>query len=136
MPDHIRAFLEPPRFAAISSIDPDGAPRQTVAWYRIEPDGRLLINSRRGRRWPANLDRDPRLSIAVVDAEDGYRWVGLTGHVEEVIDDVEVARDHILELYERYHGRPAPPETAATYRSMTRVTYLVRITAVHDHLED
>src|SRR6266536_2415409 len=47
-----RTFLEQRLFAALATIDPDGAPRQAVIWYRLEDDGRILINSRIGRRWP------------------------------------------------------------------------------------
>ena len=74
----IRAFLEQPLFAALATVDPDGAPRQAVIWYRLEDDDRILINSRVGRRWPSNLQRDPRVSLAIIGT-DGYAWVGLTG---------------------------------------------------------
>ena len=66
-----RAFLDAPRFAVIATIDPDGAPHQAVVWYRLDGD-EIVINSADGRRWPANLRRDPRIHFSV---EDGYRYV-------------------------------------------------------------
>ena len=64
------AFLDEPRYAAIATIDPDGGPRQAVVWYLLDGDT-IVINSLDGRRWPANLRRDPRISIAITDAERG-----------------------------------------------------------------
>jgi PPOX class probable F420-dependent enzyme len=134
--DAIRAFLEGPLVASVATSDDDGSPRQTVVWYRLEPDDRILLNSRTPRRWCANLVRDPRLAISVIDAADAYRWVGLTAVVEEVVDDVERARDDIVALAHRY--RPDGPTAAAVaaFRSQPRVSFVARITGVHDHLED
>jgi hypothetical protein len=136
LPDRIRQFLEPPRIASIATVDPGGAPRQVVAWYRLEPDGRILLNSRPPRRWCANLLREPQVAISVIDAEDPYRWVGLTGLVDETITEVERARDDIVALAWRYH--PDGPEAAsiAAFRTQPRITFLVRITGTHDHLDD
>ncbi len=67
MPDTIaltdtqRAFLRAPkRFAALATTDEDGTPRQTVIWYRLLADDRILVNGRSPRRWCANLDRTGR----------------------------------------------------------------------------
>ena len=129
-------FLAGRHFATIATIDADGAPRQAVVWYRLEPDGRILLNSRHGRRWPANLLRDPRLAIGVPDVDNGLRWLGMTGLVDEVVEDVERARDDIVALARRYSADgTADPEEEATFRSQQRITFLVRVAGVHDHLE-
>ena len=134
--DAVRAFLDQPHVASVATTDDDGQPRQAVVWYRLEPDGRILINSRPPRRWCANLVRDPRLAISVIDADDAYRWIGLTGLVEEVVDAVERSRDDIVALAYRYHPEGPTESSIAAFRSQPRVSFLVRITGVHDHLED
>lgn len=135
--DAARRFLAQPQVVSIATLDPDGAPRQAVAWYRLEPDDRILLNSCTPRRWCTNLLRDGRVSLAVVDPADGYRWLGLTGVVDEVIaDDVERARDDIVALAHRYQPEGPSPASIATFRRQPRVSFLVRISAVHDHLED
>lgn len=135
--DQVRAFLtEQNRFAVIATVDPDGGPRQTFTWIRFDPDGSVWINSRWGRRWPANLKRDPRASIAIVDLGDPDRWVGLTCVVEEIVDDVERARDDIVALAHRYHPEGPDPADIAGYRTQPRVMFRLRVNAVHDHLED
>ncbi len=132
----VRAFLEHPYVVSVATIDPDGAPRQAVAWYRLEPDDRILVNSRSPRRWPANLVRDPRVSLAVVDPVAPDRWVGMTAVVDEVVDDVEQAREDIVQLAHRYRDGGPTPESEAMFRSQPRITFRLRVTAVHDHLDD
>lgn len=133
--ERVRAFLLEPRFAAVATVDPNGAPRQALTWYRLDEHDDLWINSREGRRWPANLRRDGRLAIAITDAEDGYRWVGLTGRVVEVVDDLERGREDIVALAHRYHPEGPSAASLAMYRSQQRVMFRIELTGVHDHLD-
>ncbi len=129
----VRAFLEAPRYATIATTGADGEPHQAVVWYRLDPDGRILLNSRAPRRWPADLLRDGRVSISVIDEKDGLRWVGLGGVVETVVDDVPTARRDIVDLAHRYDG---PDADVAEFLTQQRISFRVRIERVHDHLED
>jgi PPOX class probable F420-dependent enzyme len=132
----IREFLSTGRhFATIATIDPDGTPRQAVIWYRMDGDG-LIINSRVGRRWPTNLLRDPRISVAVTDRDDGYRWVGVTGTAEPVADQATAQAD-IAAMAEHYDGDD--PESVADqiakFQAQERISFRIRIRAVHEHLD-
>jgi len=136
---HVRVFLAgPDRFATLATLDPGGAPRQAVVWYRLDPDGRIAINSADGRRWPANLRRDPRCSLSILDGADGYTFVALAGRVVETIDDQAVAQADIAAFARRYHADdPARVERlVARFLTQHRVTFRIEITSVHDHLED
>jgi len=134
LPPRVRAFLEAPRVATIATSGADGEPHQAATWYRLEGDGRILVNSRWPRRWPTELTRDGRCSLSIIDAADGIRWVGLNAVVEARIDDLDTARDHICELAVRYDDAAA--RTLAMFRSQPRVSFVLRITRVHDHLGD
>lgn len=134
LPDRVRAFLEQPLYPTLATVGADGAPHQAVIWYRLEPDGRILVNSRSPRRWPDDLRRDGRASLAVTDLEDPFRWVGLQTVVETVIDDVPTAREDIVALAERYDEDDE--ESVAKFRSQDRISFRLRIVAVHDHLEE
>ena len=111
-------------------------PRQAVIWYRLDPDGIIVINSADGRRWPANMRRDPRVAVAIATAGDGYRWVGLDAEVAEIVDDQAVAQADIADLALRYH--PDDPVEVATsvarFQTQRRVTFRLRFTSFHDHL--
>jgi PPOX class probable F420-dependent enzyme len=135
----VRAFLSAPgRFATLATIDPDGAPRQAVVWYRLDADGRITVNSADGRRWPANLRREPRCSLAVHDGADGYTFVALGGRVVETIDDQAAAQADIAAFARRYHAEdPAKAERLiGRFRAQRRVSFRIEIVALHDHLED
>jgi len=134
--DAQRRFLSQPGFASVATLDEDGTPTQAVVWYRLEPDDRILVNSRAGRRWCENLRRDRRVSMSLIDGHDGYRWLGLAGRVDEVVDDVERARADIISLAHRYHPEGPAPTSIATFRRQPRISFLIRIDAVHDELED
>jgi PPOX class probable F420-dependent enzyme len=132
--DAIRRFIDADRFATIATTDADGAPRQAVIWYTLEGDT-LVVNSAVGRRWPANLQRDPRVALAIPDGADGYRWVGLVGQAETV-EDQATAQADIAAMARRYHADD-PDEAERMIRDrferQTRISFRITIDAVHDH---
>jgi pyridoxamine 5'-phosphate oxidase-like protein len=134
LPDRVRDFLERPLYATISTVGPGRAPHQAVIWYRLEPDGDVLVNSRTPRRWPEELERERQASLAVIDLEDPLRWVGLQTIVQAVIDDVAVAREDIVALSVRYGEED--DESSAAFRSQQRISFRLRVIAVADHLDD
>ena len=87
------------RFVTIATINADGSPHQAVIWFRFDGSG-LIINSKPGRVWPSNLQRDPRISLTV---EDGYRWVSIRGSVVETSSAAQAQAD-IAEMARRYHA--------------------------------
>ena len=136
LPDDVRTFLEATRFATISTIDPDGSPRQAVVWYRFDGD-EIVLNSAVGRRWPSNLVRDPRIGFSVIDDTDGYRWVGLTGAVT-VVEDQPAAQADIAEMARRYHADdPAKAERLIhrQFERQARISFRMRIAGVVTHFD-
>jgi PPOX class probable F420-dependent enzyme len=136
IPDHVRTFLLDSHFATIATLDPDGAPRQAVVWFTLDGDD-LVINSAVGRRWPANLLRDPRLSVSITDRHDGYRWIGFSGRVS-VVDDQATAQADIAAMARRYHAdEPEEAERLITgrFERQQRISFRVAVAGVHDHLD-
>ena len=136
LPDDLRAFIDAPHFATIATLDLDGMPRQAVIWYTLDGE-ELVINSALGRRWPANLLRDPRISVAITDRHDGYRWIGLSGSVT-VIDDQATAQADIAAMARRYHAdEPAEAERLIRdrFERQQRISFRIRVGAVHAHLD-
>jgi PPOX class probable F420-dependent enzyme len=134
LPDHVRAFLEQPLYPSLATVGADGTPHQAVIWYRLEPDDRILVNSRIPRRWPTELQRDNRCSVAVTAIDDPFQWVGLQAVVEAVIDDVEQARDDIVGLAVRY--AEDDEDSVARFRTQPRISFRLRVVKAHDHLDD
>jgi PPOX class probable F420-dependent enzyme len=132
--ERVREFLAEPNYATLATVGANGEPHQAVIWFRLDEDGSILVNSRAGRRWPAELQADRRCSVAVTDRNDPFKWVGLQAIVESVIDDVEVAREDIVALSVHYDD--FSPEGAARFRSQPRISFRLRIVGTHDHLDD
>ena len=91
-------------FAALTTLLPDGHPQTQVMWVDADDD-HLLINTEVHRQKFKNVERDPRVTIAIWDGEDPYRFVEVRGEVVGKSKGAE-AREHIDELSHKYHGRP------------------------------
>ena len=134
--DRLRHFLAAKHFLTIATVDPDGSPRQAVIWYLMDGDD-LIVNSAVGRRWPANLVRDGRVSAAITDHADGYRWIGVTGSAEAITDQ-PTAQAHIAAMARYYHD-DEPDEAEAListrFERQERISFRIRLDAVHDHLD-
>lgn len=90
-------------FAVLTTLMPDGSPQSHVMWIDAD-DTYLYINTEIHRRKFKNIERDPRVTVTVIDSEDGYSFVEVRGRVVETIGG-QHARDHIDELSQRYFGR-------------------------------
>jgi len=127
-----RGFLERPGvFGTLATLEPDGSPLQAVVWFALRGDD-ILVNSAVGRRWPANLLRDPRCSLAV---EQGYEWVGIRGRAETLRDPDEAQAD-IAALARRYHADD--PDRAERlireqFQRQERISFLLHPEAITEH---
>jgi PPOX class probable F420-dependent enzyme len=87
--------------ATIATIRRDGSPQLTPVW--IDWDGKdVLFNTAEGRVKPRNIRRNPIVGVQVVDKDDPYRWVSVTGPAEIIEAGAD---EHIHELSRRYRGQ-------------------------------
>ena len=125
-----RAFLTatPPRYATLATISRDGSPHQIVIWFLLRDD-EIIVNSRRGRRWPANLARDGRANLAVYDAEDAIT----IGCAVERVYAGDAAQADIAEMAVRFDTPQAAQREITRFRTEERVSFVLRPTKVHLH---
>ena len=98
--EHARLFLEP-NYAIVATLREDGSPLQTVVW--VDWDGEhVVLNITRTRDKFDHLQRDPRASVLVIDGDDPYRWLSVSGPVELT---EEGAEEHIHKLSRKYRDR-------------------------------
>ena len=87
----VQALLSAPNHAVLTTQHGDGEMLSTVVWVGYR-DGTLFVNSALGRRWPANLDRDPHATLLVMDPQNPYAFVEVRGTVsgstEHGVDDI------------------------------------------------
>ncbi len=114
--DAVRALLQAPYCAVISTHNDDGSILSAVAWITLE-DGVLAVNSARGRRWPTNLDRDPRVTAVVYPPDNPYEYVEIRGTASGSRDDADAHIDRCAKAYigqDEYPFR-APGEVRMKY---------------------
>ncbi len=121
-----RAFLEEVRFAALATVEPDGSPHLTAMWYVLDGD-EIVFNSAHGRRKIANLERDRRVSLIVLD---GYRFVRVTGEARVSATGEAALRD-IHRLAVRYDGAASAAKAMERFRTQERVSYRIAIRSVY-----
>ena len=74
-----RKFLdENPFVGTVTTLRADGSPHSTIVWVDVD-DGKVSFNTARGRAKTEHLDKDPRASLLVVDPNDTYKWVAVSG---------------------------------------------------------
>jgi PPOX class probable F420-dependent enzyme len=93
-------LFEEPNFATVATTNQDGSAQLSIVW--IDWDGeRVVFNTAAGRVKPRNIQRDPRVSVLVIDGKDGYRWVAVRGRAELT---TEGADEHIDRMARKYSG--------------------------------
>jgi PPOX class probable F420-dependent enzyme len=114
----VARLLAEPHHAVISTLNEDGSVHSTVVWVDVV-DGKVAVNTAVGRTWPTNLQRDPRITLVVLDQGNPYEYVEVRGRARGT---TEGADEHIDRLAKKYLGVDEYP-----YRtdSEQRITYVV-----------
>ena len=97
--DKSRALLEGKNFGHVATLRDDGSVHTAIVWVDVQ-DGTVALNSAEGRAWPANVRRDPRVTVTVANAENFYEYTEIRGRVVE--DTHEGADEHIDALAKKY----------------------------------
>jgi PPOX class probable F420-dependent enzyme len=85
---------------------PDGRPQVTPVW--CDWDGtHVVVNSAKGRAKDKNMRRDPRVSLALIDPDNSYRYLEIRGRVVEITEDGADA--HIDKMAKKYLGQDKYP---------------------------
>lgn len=113
------SFLhDEPNVAVVAALREDGTAHQTVVW--IDYDGEhVLLNLNTFRAKLEYLERDPRVSLLVLDRANPFRWLGLEGTVVEITP--EGAYEHIVRQAGVYLGKEEYPLKEGEQRILVRI---------------
>ena len=82
----------------------------TPVW--VDFDGtHLIVNTARGRVKHRNLEKNPRVALAIFDPENPYRYLGIQGRVAEMTQSGADA--HIDRMAKKYLNKDKYPFRAA-----------------------
>lgn len=98
--DQQRDFLASPYVGTVTTLREDGSPHNTVVWVDVDADtGTVLFNTAEGRAKPKHLRRDPRVALTVVDPQNPFRWISVTGSAEVTQDGADAHIDRLAKKY-------------------------------------
>lgn len=119
IPTQLLDLFEKKAFALLATTMSDGSPQVTPVWCDLQ-DGKICINSAKGRTKDRNLRRDPRVALTLMDPDNPYRYLQVRGKVVEITEDG--ADGHIDSLAMKYLGVDSYP-----YRTDSEVRVIYRI---------
>lgn len=94
-----RRFLEEnPFVGTVTTLRADGSPHSTIVWVDVE-DGKVSFNTARGRAKSEHLEQDPRASVLVVDPNDSYKWVSVSGPAQLTEEGADAQIDKLAKKY-------------------------------------
>jgi len=115
---HADLLKEKKAFANLATLNADGSPQVTPVW--VDFDGtHVLVNTAKGRVKTKNLEREPRVALAISEPENPYRYLGIQGRVTEITESGADA--HIDKMAHKYMGKDYP------FRAPGEVRVIVKI---------
>ena len=126
LPDGFLDLLRKPNPCFLTTLMPDGSPQTTETW--VDTDGEsVIINTVQTHLKMKNIERDPRVSVAVCDAANPSSYYAIRGRV--VKTTTAGGAEHIEALSQRYTGRPYAWWGG---RDQVRVILTISADKVHD----
>ena len=120
IPDSHAGILDTKALLYLGTQNKDGSPQVSPVWFGTNGDI-IEVNSAKGRLKDLNMRARSKGSIAIVDPENAYRWVGIQGTVVEITENG--AEEHIDALANKYLGVDSYPNRQA---GQVRVIYRIR----------
>ena len=111
-------LLDGRNYAVMATVNRDGSPQTSVIWVGRDGDD-LLFSTVAGRAKHRNLERDPRVSVTVIDSADPENYVELRGRASMTPD---VGRRVDTELSWKYDGRDPGEDRPGAVRVVVRMT--------------
>ena len=122
---YLDLLQEKTTFAHLATIMPDGTPQVTPVWFDYT-NGKIRINTARGRVKAKNMKVGSKVALAIVDPENAYRYIGIRGPV--ISEDEKNADAHIDSLAKKYLNQDKYPFRTPGEQ---RVTYVIEPASVH-----
>jgi PPOX class probable F420-dependent enzyme len=123
IPDSHKDLFSKKAFAHLATLMADGKPQVTPVW--VDYDGKyVLINTAEGRQKDKNMQRDARVSLAISDPDNPYRYLEVRGRVAE--RTLKGADAHIDAMAKKYLGQDKYP-----YRRPEEVRVIYKVLPEH-----
>lgn len=92
-------FLLKHRFAILSTIKKNGAPQSTAVYYLYE-NGKLLISANKWKQKTRNVQRDPKVTLCVLDEQPANRYLQVSGRAVATEEDLVATSTRIFRRFQ------------------------------------
>jgi PPOX class probable F420-dependent enzyme len=101
-----RELLQATNFCDVSTLREDGTIHTVPVWVDVEGDT-IVLNTESNRAWPKNLRRTGHTTLTILNHENPYEYLTITGHVAE--ETTDGAMEHIDAMAQKYIGQDKYP---------------------------
>ena len=84
--------------ATFITVGPDGLPQATAVWFLYE-EGALKLSLNTTRQKTKNLQRDPHVTLFILDRANPYRALEVRAHAQVALDDGYAFADRVGRKY-------------------------------------
>jgi PPOX class probable F420-dependent enzyme len=91
-----------PILVTVATKRADGSIQLNPVWFELK-DGFIWLNSNTSRAWPKNLQRDPEVTMLLVDPKVPDRYAQIHARLVSLVPDPQ--HEFIDRLAERYTGK-------------------------------
>jgi PPOX class probable F420-dependent enzyme len=88
--------------AILGTTRTDGSVQVVPVWFEYR-DGSFWVNGGTNRGWFKHLQREPRVTLLLLDPKDMFRWAQVEGRMVKWAEDP--GGEHINNLSHRYTGK-------------------------------
>jgi PPOX class probable F420-dependent enzyme len=127
IPENFHDLFERKLLCAITTVNPDGQPHTVPVWCDLA-DGHARVNFPVDTKKARNLQTNNKITLFMLDPENGGHWIELQGHVGETHEETDGARAHINQLSQKYTGNPVYKDWG---RTSDRRMYVIEATKIN-----
>ncbi|AEY90125.1 MULTISPECIES: PPOX class F420-dependent oxidoreductase [Streptomyces] len=120
--DRLKSVLDGKVFVVFGTVQPDGSPQMSPVWVKRDGDD-LLISTTVDRRKYHNLEREPRVTVVVLNPDEPYEYAEIRGTAETT---TEGGQELIDELSRKYTGKDYADFNPASAQDAERVVVRIR----------
>ena len=129
IPLEFHGLLTSRAVAFVGTIGKHGEPHVTPIWFLWDGE-RVRLSLVEGRQKLRNVQRDPRISLAIVDPTQPTYYLELRGRIDALTPDPDLALERAIA--DKYTGEWVDVEPPGTTRYATSIL-VERITSQQDH---
>ncbi|MEZ0076692.1 TIGR03618 family F420-dependent PPOX class oxidoreductase [Planotetraspora sp. GP83] len=96
--DDAKALFSQPNYAWATTVRADGSLHNTVVWVDVDGDD-VIFNTAVGRAKERQLRNNPQVSVSVLDPNDGFHLVSVSGTATLELEGADAVIDGLAKKY-------------------------------------